>query len=515
MAVPSLKAEILRQYDELHYPSLAHRQTAPERLATIARLHGIVTPSLDRCRVLELGCAVGGNLAAMAMSMPNAKFVGVDINEKQIEHGKNGLAAAGVTNVELCALDLMEVGASFGTFDYIIAHGVFSWISRDAQDSLLAVFERCLAPHGVAYVSYNVKPGWHVLSVARDGMAFDARDEPTPRGKIRRAREYLAWVLETIPADGGRFGPRFVEEVGLMQALDDESLLHEYLGPYHLPIHFNKLVARATRYGLEYLCDGEPAHTADHSMSPEGERARERSPSELIFAEQYYDFLANQRFRRSLFCRRGAPLTRAIDRMLVDDMFVSSRGLPVSDDRGGAAPLTFRTAETDLTTGHPAMKAAMLHLAAIAPRAIGFRELVDTVRARLGVTFDVDALRHDVLQAFLSSVGVVTLRPRATPCVREPGERPITTPWVRHLATVAAKVPNLDLEMVHIDPVVQKMLPLLDGTRDRAAIEAVLREQVDRGELLITMPDGRRGVPASSGIHRALEGLARSGLIIA
>ena len=512
---------LVRAYDELRYPYLAHPHTDPDRLAAIARLHGIVTPPVERARVLEVGCAVGGNLAGLAMSLPGAQFVGFDISERQIEHGRAAIAAAGIANVALCALDIMDVGTSLGTFDYIVAHGVLSWISPDAQDELFALFARCLAPNGVAYLSYNARPGWHELSVVRDGLMFDVREIEDPRERVRRARDYLAWLLESMPG-GGRYGQRFIEEVALVQGLDDQSLMHEYLGPYHTPIHFQKIVARGKHYGLSYLCDAEPALSADHSLAPEAERARQRSPDELMFAEQYYDFLTNRRFRRTLFCRRGVPIARTIDVRLVDGLFVSSRGqvagVPSSADVRGPEPLTFVTPDSDITTASPLMKAALLHLASVSPRAIPFAEVVEGVRERLGTSalseVELDELRNDIVHAFLSSIGVVTIRTHAPPCVAEPGERPVATAWARYLAREAERVPSLDHDMVQLDDILRRLVPLLDGTRDRAALEAELQSMVDRGDVVVRTPDGRPGRPAPGAMDGALRSLARRSLLV-
>ena len=516
--------DVVRPYDALQYASLAHRQTDPDRLATVARIHGINTPPVARCRVLELGCAVGGNLAAMAMTLPNAQFVGVDLSERQIAHGRAAIAAAGIGNVALCALDLMDVGTSLGTFDYIIAHGVFSWVSRDAQDEILSIFGRCLAPNGIAYVSYNTRPGWHELSVIRDALMFDGREIVDPRDRVKRARDYLAWLSGSIP-DGGAHGRRFIEEVAMVGALDDSYLLHEYLGPFHMPIHIHKVVARAARCGLWYLCDAEPALSADHSRAPEAERARERSPNELVWAEQHYDFLANRRFRRSLFCRRGSPLTRTMDPRHIDALFVSSRGQPVGAgadvafaDLRGPEEMTFRAPEADLTSAHPVMKAALVHLASVSPRAIPFGELLEAVRARLGPSPDqereADELRGNLMEAFLSSTGVVALRTHAPPCVTDPGERPVASAWARHLAAETNRVASLDHDMVLLDDVVRRLLPLLDGTRDRAALERELSAMFERGEIVIRLPDGRAGKPAPGAMDSALRSLARSALLI-
>jgi len=322
--------------------------------------------------------------------------------------------------------------------------------------------------------------------------------------------------------DGGRYGQRFIEEVAFVESLDDQRLTHEYLGPFHMPIHFQKVLARANHHGLAYLCDAEPALSADHSLAPEAERARQRAPSELMLAEQYYDFLTNRRFRRTLLCRRGVPIARAIDVRLVDGLFVSSRGQvagePSAADVRGTEPLTFSTPDSDLTTASPLMKAALLHLASVSPRAIPFAELALGVRERLGSPAlsddELHELRTDVVHAFLSSIGVVRLRTHAPPCASEPGDRPVATVWARHLAREAERVPSLEHDMVKLDDVLRRIVPLLDGTRDRAALEVELDAMVERGDIVIRMPDGRPGRPAPGAMDGALRSLARTALLV-
>jgi len=517
------KDELVRVYEAVHYPLLAHAESHPDRLAVIARLHGIAAPPVAKARVLDIGCAGGGNLASMAMSLPNADLFGIDISAAQIEEGRAAIAGAGIGNVTLQELDFEAARNSLKTFDYVIAHGVFSWVSRDAQDELFALIARCLAPNGVAYVSYNTRPGWQDFTAIREAVLYELRGVHEAKERIARARQYMAWLRESIP-DGGARGQRFIAELAGMEASDDQTLLHDQLAPFNSPIAVNKLVARAARYGLWYLCDAQPPLSADHSMTLEAELARGRYSKELVEAEQHFDILSNTRFRRSLFCHRGQPLTRTVDARLVDDMFVSFLADPVPGESGaaldvaGPSAITFRTAKADLVTDRPPMKAALLHLVSVAPRAIPFAELIEAVRKALGPSSHADEeaaeIRHGLLEAFLSAVGTVTLRTLPTPCVRQAGERPMTSAWARQVARVATRIPNLDHYMVNVDPVVQGLLPMLDGTRDRATLEAELAAKVERGEIVVRMPDGKRGKPAPGAMDRALRGLARSSLLI-
>src|SRR5262245_19330419 len=142
-------------YDEVPYHSYPFPETHPERMATIAHLFGLKAPDVANCRVLELGCASGGNILPMAERLSNSKFVGIDLSKRQVEAGKHAISQLGLANIELRYGSIMEVDDSWGQFDYVICHGVFAWVPTAVQDKILEVCRRNLTPDGVAYVSYN------------------------------------------------------------------------------------------------------------------------------------------------------------------------------------------------------------------------------------------------------------------------------------------------------------------------------------------------------------------------
>ena len=147
-------------YDEVPYTSLPFLQTHPDRLACLATLFGLQPPALDACRVLELGCASGGNLVPMAVALPRARFVGVDLSPVQIADARTVVAALALDNIEFRAASIADVDDSWGAFDYIIAHGVFSYVPPAVQQRMLEICARQLTPHGIAFISYNTLPGW-------------------------------------------------------------------------------------------------------------------------------------------------------------------------------------------------------------------------------------------------------------------------------------------------------------------------------------------------------------------
>lgn len=185
------------------YPSGAFEQTHPDRLATMATLFGMKPAPIETCRVLELGCASGGNLVPMAHSLPRGTFLGIDISSREIAEGQPWIQRLGLENLRLEHRDIMDLGLGpdAGTFDYIIAHGVLSWVPRAVQDKIFEVLGQLLSPNGIGYLSYNALPGCHIRKMLRDMMRFHVRDLGEPQRRTAQARALASFLSKSIPAN--------------------------------------------------------------------------------------------------------------------------------------------------------------------------------------------------------------------------------------------------------------------------------------------------------------------------
>ena len=128
--------QIAAHYDAQPYDSNAFYYSSPAHLRAAAYLYGIDTPPVANARVLELGCAAGGNLLPFACMYPNATAVGVDLSEVQVNQGKELIERMGLTNLQLHAMSITDITPEFGIFDYIIVHGVFSWVPPEVRDAI-------------------------------------------------------------------------------------------------------------------------------------------------------------------------------------------------------------------------------------------------------------------------------------------------------------------------------------------------------------------------------------------
>jgi len=294
-------------YEQTLYPDLAFPQTHPDRLATIATLLGMQPADPTRCRVLELGSASGGNIIPMAYSLPQSEFIGLDFTARQVTKGQAMISELGLTNVSLRHMNILDVTAELGQFDYIIAHGIYSWVPSEVRDHLLRICQQNLAPQGVAYISYNAYPGWHMLGIIREMMLFHTRNESDPKTKAADAKEILQFLVRSVPAKDtsyGRFLQPFLEflqeQLERVGSKADDFLLHDELELINDAVYFHQFIDHASRYELQYLAEAELHSIMPNKFPPEVITEIRGMAGNIIEMEHYMEFVRNRVFRGTL-----------------------------------------------------------------------------------------------------------------------------------------------------------------------------------------------------------------------
>jgi len=314
----------MSDYESFLYDSHAFAETHPDRLGTLGALFGMNTAPPDGCRVLELGCGLAGNLVPWGALYPNSEFIGVDLSQKQIEIGQADVDALGLTNVRLFASDIMEITPDLGPFDYIICHGVFSWVPDEVRERILAICRVHLAPQGIAYISYNTNPGWRIRGMIRDILRQHV--EPgDAKLRIAQGRELISFLTAHLPAAQSRAAAWMKEELDLLARMSDAYLLYEHLVEENTPFWFSEFVERAGKVGLQYLGD---ADFSSMTAWPYGEKATAQLSeltNNLLETEQYLDYLGMRFFRRTLLCRQEVELSRHCTGDRLDGCWLSPR----------------------------------------------------------------------------------------------------------------------------------------------------------------------------------------------
>ena len=369
-------------YDDLPYPGSPFPQTHPIRLATIATLFGMKPPAVETCRVLELGCTDGGNLIPMAVAFPQAEFVGLDLSKRQIETGQSTLDAIGLTNIQLHHEDILAVEDQYGKFDYIIAHGVFSWVPEVVQEKIFSVIKQLLTSQGVGYISYNTYPGWRMRGMLRDMMLYHTRRFSDNKQRIEQARALIDFLAKAAPADGGAYNVLLSGELESMQTWPDSYIFHESLEAHNEPLYFHEFVDRANSHGLRYLGEAALSAMLTSDLSDEVTATLQEVGRDIVEMEQYMDFVRNRTFRQTLLCHEDATLDRTLSPEVVDKLLIRGNLTPESEtpDLLSESPESFQSPDgTILTAQRPIQKIAFAILRKPLAAALVVRRIAGTV----------------------------------------------------------------------------------------------------------------------------------------
>ena len=305
-------------YKELGYKSYPFPFTTPAYLEAYGTLVGLNTPPAKTARVLELGATYGGNIISQAVHNPEATFVGIELSQDQVEKGNKIISDAKLDNVSLIQGDIMNFDETLGTFDYIIAHGFYSWISDEMKDKLLDIISHHLADNGIAYVSYNTYPGWHTMEEVRQLMLFANRDhdELTHKEKVLRGKTVGSLVGSQI-LNYDNLKDRNSKFLGALRSVmqkDDYYVGHDHLEPHNDPCYFYQFNDHLKAHNLAYACDADltlsMVRTYDESIADKLEKL---APNSQVDQEQYLDFMLDTTFRKSIICKVDAAKNISYD----------------------------------------------------------------------------------------------------------------------------------------------------------------------------------------------------------
>ena len=526
-----MEPALMNPYDEIAYPSYPVSYTHPDRLATIATHFGVKPPPVEQSRVLELGCSDGANLLAMAISLPHSEFVGVDLAGTAIARGNALIAELGVRNVSLRHRNLLEMAPEYGKFDYIIAHGLYSWVPEPVRDQILAICRGSLTPTGIAYVSYNTFPGCYFRVMIRDMMLFHSRDFSEPQKKMEQGLGLLN-LLGNAVDEPATYTRLIQEEFARVSKRASEVFYHDELAEIFSPVYFHQFMQHAERHELQFLGEADYFDMDSGGFTAPAKKVL-GGIDDLLLREQYMDFMRGRAFRKTLLCHAGLPLDRNVNPQGVRSLYVSSSAQP-----DAPAPIfdatsqeTFRGgAGAKLTTADPLARALFWYLIDVQPQRIPFARLAAEVesRARRQWCF-VPKPAQDIISDLaefvwlMYSAGLISLHVHVPPVVAEVSERPLASPLARRQARHSDVVSTLYHRSLKLGDSIQRgVVPLLDGTRDRSTLRRDLNMLFQTGSLQYIAEDGKpaadMGIVAGKiedGLENLLHQIARMGLLMA
>ena len=316
-------------YADLGYLSQPFPYASAPFLESYARLLGLSPAPASTARILEIGSSYGGNLISQALFYPQATFTGIEIAPTQVSVGKTYIDQLGITNLDLLEGDVNESHEHLGTYDYIIAHGFYSWVDEETKDNFLRLCKEHLAENGILYMSYNTYPGWHKMDSVRALLEFANKDVDTlnHREKVRHGKTVaskLGALMLEYDTVKNQQGP-FLQSLRQTLQKQDCYVGHDHLEPVNTPVYFHQCIDHMTKHGFTYLCDCD-LNLSFPDVYDETLRTKlqELAPHDPLAREQYIDFMLNAAFRKSLFTHKGATPKRITESSVTDVGFQHS-----------------------------------------------------------------------------------------------------------------------------------------------------------------------------------------------
>jgi len=460
---PTLSSE----YDLIPYNTQAQRLNYLERLTVIARLQGVQAKECAESRVLEIGCGNGNNLIPMAYAYPRATFIGIDKAEKPINEGEEKISKLKLKNIALRSLDILQIEKNLGFFDYIICHGIFSWVPEDVRNKILFLYANHLSPTGVGYISYNTYPGWHIRGMARDILKFGSRTAST----LEDSKKPLAALEALLKTHPNYPIPDLLPEIQTALHQPDWYIKHDYLSDTNQPFYFFEFSDLITQQGLQYLGDAEVPKMFPQEMPADSRKLLVKITNNAIDKNQYMDFYRNTMFRRSLICHQDHQLNTQPENWSIKDFLISSQ-------------LTCKADPSEITNSNPlrfshhnggaigiadsALKIAFQELSAIWPQTLKLEELLKITQNKitsLGLSLNTDSAKLEtvLIRAYLGDLIHLQVCEGAYNSKVE--KKPRLSKLARYEATQGAQVTTFQHEVVTLSENEKILASLLDGSR--------------------------------------------------
>mgnify|MGYP006292291909 FL=1 len=288
-----------------------YREFSPGWLDYVATVQGISTPA-GNTRFLELGCGYGFGLILLAGMHPDIEFLGIDFNPVHIAHGRKLAAEAGLANIRFEEADFVELAqewpAGWGQFDYVAAHGTYTWLGKPVREAMVQTIKRATAPGAIVYLSYNTLPGWISTLPVQHLLRLWQTSEETQ--SVKAISQGIDRFKALMNANSGMTQalPTMKSRVEGMEKQDPSYLVHEYLHDYWHPLWFNQLAEEVSAAKLSHVGSANVGDLYLQAVLPQPQKDILAQYEDPIVREVMMDVLVNQTFRKDVFVRGKTPL---------------------------------------------------------------------------------------------------------------------------------------------------------------------------------------------------------------
>ena len=294
---------------ERPYTAGFYRELSPMELTFALRWQGLVVPDIERpFHYFELGCGHGRTASLLGAAWPHAHFYANDFNPTHVVSARDFAASAGVSNVEYIEASFAELLEprrldALPPLDFIVLHGVYSWVSRENQRRILEFVRRKLRAGGVLLIDYNTDVGWaSVRPMQRLVHTLASQGNGPADSRVIRALEQVD-ALSKADAQFFRAQPAAARWIERVQGYSHAYLVHEYLNDAWEPLSFADVVRDLSSIRLKFVASTDFLHHFDELVVPPESREAFAAFTDPVAREIAADLIANRSFRHDVFVR--------------------------------------------------------------------------------------------------------------------------------------------------------------------------------------------------------------------
>lgn len=474
------------------YKTHARKETHPARIGALGRLYGIATAPCERCDVLEIGCGDGGNLIPLAVRYPESRFVGIDLSAELVAKGRQDIATLGLENIELARADVSTYEAPVGAFDYIICHGVYSWVAAETQEAILRVAQAALREYGVFLCSYNTYPGWRQRGAVRDVMRVGAAGcaaHASDRERYAAGMSFLELVSGERKGGGDPFGAYLRESYERLLDSDPGYVIQEFLQPHNAPLLFRDFMELARSSHLQFMSEARVVMMSADDLGSSAKDYLESLGEDVIAREQALDMMRNRMFRETLLCHERLSLRRGLSTEAFRALCFVANYIPL-DDSPECVRFSERATGKEVTTPAGECSAMLGVAASLGARGGTVADIIDASRGRFLVE-EREALsiiatlwRSGFLDALTSPLVEEGELVRVSPLARLQAERGVRVTSALHDSYALTPLERKAIVGAQEGMTVTALSTLLLADAPQADISAMMRALVDRGLLM-------------------------------
>ena len=251
------------------YPTFFYKEMQPVWLNTVVGFLGFQPPKIDQAfSYLELACATGMNLLTCAIHHPQGYFVGVDFNQQHIEKAQRSADRLGLKNIRFIHADFAEfLATNHRTFDFIVNHGTFSWISALHQQQILEIVAQSLNDSGVFYLHYMCYPGsGDLLSLQKLLNLVDQTEAVSSLESVEIGKQ----LFYDLNSAGAFVNDSKIEAVLNTLKNNHAYLAHEFLTDHWQPLYSVDVHQRVyEKTQMSYLGSAHPCENLESISIPE------------------------------------------------------------------------------------------------------------------------------------------------------------------------------------------------------------------------------------------------------